>query len=91
MSQLILEGTTDYKPSYRAQIVQSLADFRRQWQKTTEGKSLIEVQAPVGLILADIADQLGLNPQERYAMLGGKLINQVNCLMEERISLELPS
>ena len=91
MSQLILEGVTDYQPSYRAQVVQSLADFRREWQKTAEGKSLIEVQAAVGLILADIADRLELNPQERYAMLGGKLINEVDCLMEERIRAKLPS
>ena len=91
MSQLILEGTTDYRPSYRAQVVQALADFRREWQKVAEGKSLVEAEAPVGLLLADIADRLGLSPQERYAMLGGKLINQVNCLMEERVSLELSS
>jgi hypothetical protein len=91
MSQLILEGTTDYHPSYRAQVVQSLADFRREWQKAAEGKSLVEVQALVGLLLADIADRLELNPQERHAMLGGKLINQVNCMMEEHVSLELSS
>jgi|GEM_PF-6563482 len=91
MSQLILEGVADYQPSYRAQVVQSLADFRREWQKVAEGKSLVEIQAAVGLILADIADRLELNPQERHAMLGGKLINQVNCLMEERVTLELPA
>jgi hypothetical protein len=91
MSQLILEGTTDYCPSYRAQVVQSLADFRREWQKVVEGKSLVDVQAPVGLLLFDIADRLELNPQERYAMLGGKLINQVNCVLEEQIRLELPA
>jgi hypothetical protein len=91
MSQLILEGSVDYHPSYRTQVVQSLADFRREWQKVAEGKSLIEVQAAVGLILADIADRLELNPQERHAMLGGKLINQVNCLIEERVALELPA
>ena len=91
MSQLILEGTADYRPSYRAQVVQSLSDFRREWQKIAQGQSLVEVEAPVGLILADIADRLELNPQERYAMLGGMLINHVNCVMEERITAKLPS
>jgi hypothetical protein len=91
MSQLILEGVADYQPSYRAQVVQSLADFRREWQKAAEGESLVKLEAPVGLILADIADRLELNPQERFAILGGKLINQVNCLMEERVALEFPS
>jgi hypothetical protein len=88
MSQLILEGTTDYHPSYRAQMVQALADFRREWQKAAPGKNLVEVEASVGLILTDIADRLGLNPQERYAILGGKLINHVNCIMEERVSVQ---
>ena len=91
MSQLILEGSVDYQPSYRAQVVQSLADFRREWQKIAQGQSLIEVEAPVGLLLADIADRLELNPQERHAMLGGKLINEANALMEQRVSLALQS
>ena len=91
MSQPILEGTTDYRPSHRAQVIQALAEFRREWQKAAQGKSLVEVEAPVGLLLSDIADRLELNPQERYAMLGGKLINHVNCLMEGRVSIELPS
>ena len=91
MAQLTLEGTADYKPSYRAQIVQSLADFRREWQKLVEGQNLVEVQASVGLLFADIADRLDLSPQERHVMLGGKLTNQVNSIMEERITPALPS
>ena len=87
MSQLILERTTDYRPSYRAQVVESLADFRREWQKMAKGESLVNFQASVGLMLSDIADKLELNSQERHAMLGGKLINQVNCILEEKIVL----
>ena len=89
--QPLLDGLVDYRPTYRTQVVQSLADFRREWQKMVEGTSLIDVQAPVGLMLADIADRLQLNPQERHAMLGSELINQVNSLMEERVVLELPA
>lgn len=91
MSQLILEGTTDYRPPYRAQVVQALAEIRREWEKMVQGKSLIDVKASVGLLLEDIADRLQLSSQERYAMLGGKLINEVDCLMEERIRARLPS
>ena len=91
MSQLNLEGTPDYRPSYRAQVVQSLADFRRDWQKIVDGKSLVDAQASVGLLLSDIAECLELNEQERHAMLGGKLINQVNCILEERVSADLPA
>ena len=84
MSQIILEGATENHPSYRSQAVQALADFRREWQTIAEGKSLVEAEAPVGLVLADIADWLQLNPQEGQAMLGGKLINQVNGVIEQR-------
>ena len=89
MSQLILEGVAE--PSYRAQVVQILADFRREWQTVAEGNNLTEVEAPVGLVLADIADWLQFNPQERHAILGGKLVSQINCLMEEQVSVKLPS
>ena len=84
-----LEGLADYRLSERARIVQLLADFRREWQKTVGSKSLINVAAPVGLILADIADRLDLTASERHAMLGGKLVTQVDCLMEERIAAKL--
>ncbi len=79
-----LEGMSNYRLSDRTKLVTSLADFRREWQKAVEGQSLLEVEAPVALLLADIADKLELSPQERYVMLGGKLINQVNCRLEER-------
>ena len=91
MSQLVLEGTTDYRLTYRAQVVQSLAEFRREWQKMVEGQSLTDIQASVGLLLADIADRLELNPQERHVILGGKLINQVNSILEEQVRSKLPA
>jgi hypothetical protein len=91
MSQLILEGAANDPTSDRAQVVQILADFRREWQTIAEGKSLIEIEVPVGLVLADIADWLQLDPQERQAMLGGKLISQINHVMEERVGVAIPS
>ena len=91
MSQLNLKGPTTYEVSYRSLVVQALAEFRREWQKTANGESLIEVEVPVGLILADIAKRIELNTQERYAMLGSKLINEVDCFLEERIGINLPA
>ena len=85
-----LEGLSDYRPSERARIVQALADFRKQWQQLVKGGSLVKVEAPVGLILADIAEKLELTPQERYVMLGGKLSNEVDSMLEERIIARLP-
>ena len=86
-----LEGLTNYRLPDRTRLVQSLADYRREWQKAVAGKSLIEVEASVGLMLVEIAAQLELNSQERHAMLGGKLINEANTLMEQRVSLTLQS
>jgi len=91
MSQLNLEGLTTYELPYRSLVIQALADFRREWQKTTNEESLLEVEAPVGLILADIAERLNLNPQERHTMLGGKLITEVDCFLEERLNINLPA
>ena len=84
-----LEGLADYRLSDRARIVQALADLRREWQEALAGSSLLDAPAPVGLLLSDIADRLELSPQERHVMLGGKLINEVNAFMEQRISLAL--
>lgn len=91
MLQLDLKGATDTQPSYRAQIVQSLAKFRSEWQEIAEGKSLIEFEASVGLLLADIADRLGLSPEERDVLLGSKLAKQINSFLEERPNIKLPS
>jgi hypothetical protein len=87
--QPTLEGLADYRLPDRTRIVQVLADLRREWQETLAGRSLIDAPAPVGLLLSDIADRLELSPQERHAMLGGKLINELNAFMEQRIRLEL--
>ena len=45
------------------------------------------VQTPVGLILADIADKLGLSPQERCEFLGDELAREVDLFMQERVRL----
>ena len=84
-----LEGLADYRPSERTRLVLALAELREEWQKAVQGGSLLKVETPVGLLLADIADRLGLTPQERHVFLGGKLINEVDAHMEERIARKL--
>jgi hypothetical protein len=83
--QTPLEGLADYRPSDRTRIVLVLAELRQEWQRATKGGSLLKVETPVGLLLSDIADRLELTSQERFIFLGGKLFNEVNALMEERI------
>ena len=82
-----LEGLVDNGLSDRSRIVQALAELRQEWELAANGRSLVAVESPVGLLLSDIADWLGLSSQERHAMLGNKLINEVNALMESRVSL----
>jgi hypothetical protein len=68
----------------------ALAEFRKEWQEAARGGSLLKVESPVGLVLADIVDRLKLTPQERHAVLGGRLMNEVDALREERITRKLP-
>jgi hypothetical protein len=89
--QTPLEGLADYRPSDRTRIVLSLAQLREEWQQATKGGSLLKVETPVGLLLADIADKLELTSQERHVFLGGRLINEVDGFREERITRRLPS
>lgn len=85
-----LEGLPDYRMAERTRLILALAEFRKEWQEAVRGGSLLKVESPVGLVLADIADRLGLTSQERYAVLGGKLINEVDATREERVRRKLP-
>ena len=47
----------------RSDVVDSLALLRQEWQASTDGESLIDVQASVGLLLGDVVMMLGLSSQ----------------------------
>ena len=85
-----LEGLPDYRMSERIRIILALAEFRKEWQQAADGGSLLKVESPVGLVLADLVDRLELTSQERYAVLGGKLINGVDATRETRVRRKLP-
>ncbi len=87
--QTPLSGLADYRPSDRTRMILALAELRQEWQQVTKGGSLLKVETPVGLLLADIADRLEITSQERHVFLGGKLINEVDAHMEERIVRKL--
>ena len=88
--QTPLEGLPDYRMTTRTRLILALAELRKEWQQAANGGSLLKVETPVGLILADIADRLELTLQERYVFLGGRLINEVDATREERICKRLP-
>jgi hypothetical protein len=85
-----MEGLTDYRISERTRMLLALAEFRKSWQEAVNGGSLLKVESPVGLVLADIVDRLELSSQERHAVLGGRLINEVDATRETRIRRKLP-
>ncbi len=80
----------DYTLKDRTKMVMKLAEFRQEWQKAVNNGSLLKVDAPVGLILSDIADKLNLNEQERHAFLGGRLCNEVDGVNETKVSKRKP-
>jgi hypothetical protein len=69
----------------RMKVIESLTKFRQEWQSLANGQSLLDVQASVGLILADIIDKLELTEQEKVIVLGRNLINQVDAFSEQKI------
>lgn len=88
--QTPLEGLADHRLRERTRLVLALAELRQEWQEAARGASLLKIEAPVGLLLSDIADRLELTSQERHVFLGGKLINEVDALQEERVSRKMP-
>ncbi len=81
----LFESTNEELPE-RTKIIRALGEFRQEWQKITEGDDLTSIQASVGLLLNDVADKLGLSPQERHVVLGSKLLNEVKMFVSTNIS-----
>lgn len=81
---------TDYSIRDRTRMVLALAEFRKEWQEIVNGGSLLKVESPIGLILADIADKFELSPQERHVVLGAKLQSEVDAFMETSVCRKLP-
>jgi hypothetical protein len=71
------DNIPEAKPNgfYRLAVIERLADMRQDWRKAVEvdGKTLVEVLAPVGVVLSDFCDLLELNPEERETVLGVEL------------------
>jgi hypothetical protein len=58
--------------------IRNLLKLRQEFEETGEGKSLIEMTAPVGLLLHDACNLLGLNEKQRREILGAKLEHELN-------------
>lgn len=70
--------------SLRAEMVQSLAGFRKEWEEASKGESLLDVRASVGLLLADVLEKLALNQRERSAVLGVHLCREIEIALSDQ-------
>lgn len=59
------------------QVVLALARIRQEWELAAQGESLIQVEASVGLLLADLVMALGFPPVEKEQVLGPELAGQL--------------
>ena len=57
--------------SYRVAVLPALSALRMDWEAAAEGESLIHVNASVGLLLLDIATNLGLHTGTARICVGG--------------------
>ncbi len=57
----------------RFQLVSTLTHIREEWQEAAGNSSLIEVEANVGMLLADLINGIGLRTDEQILVLGTDL------------------
>ena len=61
-----------------SKAVARLKRWREDWQEAAGNRPLTEVKAPVGLVLADVAEMLELSPDETEEVLGIDLADRLN-------------
>ncbi len=59
------------------QVVSVLSRLRQEWQEATEGASLLETSGNIGMILADLINGFGLNPDDQRQILGTELLQEL--------------
>ncbi len=64
-------------PNPRVLVIATLSIFRQEWQEASNGKSLIETEGNVGLILADLVNSFGLSTHEQSLVLGADLFDEM--------------
>ena len=71
--------TIEHHPAFisRRQLVQMLARFRQEWEQAAEGEDLLDLEASVGLLLADLAMAINLTAGEMLQALGEDLVNDL--------------
>ena len=80
-AQLALQVQDEQSTITRAQMLESLASLRQDWEKTANGESLLQIEGSVGLILYDFAAKLNLGVEERQLLLGVSLSEELSAFL----------
>jgi hypothetical protein len=72
MLQAVSNQTTTH-----AKVLSTLTHLRQEWQETTAGTSLLEIDGNIGLVLADLINGFGLEVQEQFQILGDDLFQEL--------------
>ena len=70
----------------RPLMVKAIARIREDWEQ--EDESLVDIEASVGMMLADVVEALGFSEEERISALGPSLYNDIQQLMEVTYSIK---
>lgn len=69
--------------------IAGISQVRQEWQSLAGDQSLLDVQGSVGLLLADIAQAIGLEPEERVCALGPDLVMDYEDFLSIQVIPEL--
>ena len=59
------------------QLVTTLSRIRQEWQDAADGKSLVEVEGNMGMLLADLLNGISLGTSEQVQVLGKDLFQEL--------------
>jgi len=65
----------------RPQLISVLSTLRQEWQEAAQGRSLLEVEGNVALMLADLVNSFDLATHEQSQVLGPELFSQVQDML----------
>jgi hypothetical protein len=69
----------------RMQLVTALAHIRREWQDAISEKSLLEVEGNMGMLLADLINNIGLPIEDQVQVLGKELFREMQDLLKSPV------
>ena len=64
----------------RSHLISVFAKIREEWEEAADSNSLINTNASVGLLFADLVHSIGLTAQEQAEVLGSDLTRELEIL-----------